>query len=364
MDDINNTINTFCGNNIKYIEIKEWILNLYKLNNPLISIDSCIFISGNNGIGKTYNIKKICEQLNLYVVNIDSSNCNSSDKITDMIYKTINSSLIQLLTNNTSKKIIIIDEVDTLLSLDRTISSALLNILTSKKLKNIPIICICTPDILKKIGDIKKLCKIIELSLPKEEDILTLLKNINIDKKNIKDLKIISKNSNGNICQAIKQYESFDNFYNIDRTYNIEYLYSNNFNRNIFKEIILTDTWLVPLRYHENLILELNTKRKCTEKKKKDIYYNFMKMICNFDLLMFNNSTEIAIDYFISIIYNLSKIPLKKNTESNMVNFTKILSYLSLQKKYMKQSYSINFPLYQIGNYHINNISRNFIYFN
>lgn len=364
MTDINDIINTFCGNNNIYIELKDWIINLYKKNNPTISIDSCIFITGNNGIGKTYNIKKICELLNLFVINIDSNNCNSSDKLIDLIYKTTNSSLIQLLTNNTSNKIIIIDEVDTLLSLDRTISISLLNILLSKKFKNIPIICICTPDILKKIGDIKKKCKIFELSLPTEEDILLLLKNINNKKKFLNELKIISKNSNGNISQAIKQYESFDNFYNIDKIYNIEYLYSNNFNRNIFKEIILSDPWLVPLRFHENLIIELNNKRNCSDKKRKELYNNFMKKICYFDLLMYNNTIDIAVDYFISIIYDLSKIPLKKKSESTMINFTKILSYLSLQKKYIKQSYSINFPLYQIGNYHINNISRNFIYFN
>jgi nucleoside-triphosphatase THEP1 len=364
MTDINEIINTFCGNNNKYIEIKDWILDLYKKNNQYISVESCIFISGNNGIGKTYNIKKICELLNLFIVNIDSYNCNTSDKITDLIYKTINSSLVQILTNNTSKKILIIDEIDTLLSFDRTISISLLNILLAKKLKNIPIICICTPDILKKIGDIKKRCKILELSLPSDDDILMLLKNVNINKKKICDLKSIARNANGNISQALKNYESFENFYNIDKIYNIEHLYSNKFDRNIFKEIILSDPWLVPLRFHENLLIELNTKRICTDKKRKELYKSFTKMICYFDLLMYKNIIEIAVDYFICIIYELTKLPLKKNTESTMTNFTKILSYLSLQKKYLKQSYSMNFPLYQIGNYHINNISRNFIYFN
>ena len=89
-----------------------------------------------------------------------------------------------------------------------------------------------------------------------------------------------------------------------------------------------------------------------------------MSFLCNYDLLMYKNNIDIAVDYFISIIFELTRIPLKKNMESTMTNFTKILSYLSLQKKYIKHSYSIDFPLYQIGNYHINNINRNFIYFN
>ena len=45
-------------------------------------------------------------------------------------------------------------------------------------------------------------------------------------------------------------------------------------------------------------------------------------------------------------------------------SFTKILSYLSLQKKQNKYNYNNNFPLHQIGNYHINIINRKFIYYN
>ena len=88
--------------------------------------------------------------------------------------------------------------------------------------------------------------------------------------------------------------------------------------------------------------------------------------MCFFDLLMFKNDIEIAIDFFASIILSdFNNIISKKQIDLKMKNFTKILSYLSLQKKYLKQSYVINFPLYQIGNYHINIINnRNFIYFN
>ena len=49
----------------------------------------------------------------------------------------------------------------------------------------------------------------------------------------------------------------------------------------------------------------------------------------------------------------------------NMGNFTKILSYLSLQKKNNKLIYNQgNFPYYQISNYHINLCNRKFISFN
>ena len=49
-----------------------------------------------------------------------------------------------------------IDNYESILSIDRTINNTLLNILNSKKNKNISIICICNNDLLKKLGNIKK----------------------------------------------------------------------------------------------------------------------------------------------------------------------------------------------------------------
>lgn len=348
-------------NTIYTTVIKDFIENTLKNSDKKLSLESCIFVSGITGIGKTYNIKALCESLNLYIVNINSNNCDSSDKIIDIILKTINSSLYQIITQNEDKKIIVIDELDLLLSLDRTISISLLNLLISKKYKNIPIICICTPGILKKIGDIKKKCKIIELPVPTELEIVDILKK-NSDKKTLKELKDIAKKSNGNLSCALKQITiGYENI--IDINYDVEHLYTNNYDRYVFNNIIMVDAWLVPLRFHENLIIELNNNRKCTDKKKREVYKKFIKLICFFDLLMYKNHIDIAVDYFISTIYDITKLTLNNKNKSQMNNFTKILSYLSLQKKYSKQSYSVFFPLYQIGNYHITNVNKSIMYF-
>lgn len=363
-------MDNLCGNKEVYENIKGWIENYFKENKEKISINSCIFISGNTGIGKTYSINKICELLDLYIINIDNNNCNSSEKIIEIINKSTSRSIYEIFTNNNKNKIIIIDELDTLLSIDRTISLTLLNILLKEKNKNIPIICICSPDILKKIGDIKKKCKIFELSNPNDKDIYNIINKMNINMNDIQ-IKTLIKKCYGNISQILKKIEvNFDNnnnnTYLIDRTYEIEYLYSPiNLDREIIKKIINIDPWLIPLRFHENLINELNTNRKSPKTIKFVFYAEFMKNLCIFDNMMYNNIIDNAIDFFTCIIlYELNKIPSKKNINLNMKNFTKILSYLSLQKKYIKQSYSMNFPLYQIGNYHTNIINRNFIYFN
>jgi len=124
----------------------------------------------------------------------------------------------------------------------------------------------------------------------------------------------------------------------------------------------LIEPWLLPLRYHENLIIELDN-RNIPNNKLKKFYKEYITIIINFDTLMYNNITDNAIEIFSYLIYNLSKINNKKNNNSTMNNFTKILSYLSLQKKYIKNAYNTDFPLYQIGNYHMNLLNKKFVYF-
>lgn len=347
-----------CGNNEKYKEIREWINKTYE-NKEKIKIESCLFVSGVNGIGKSYSINKICEELELSIINIDSSNCNSSQQLNDIILQN-SSSLLYLLSNNKKKKIILIDEFETLISIDRTINITLLNILLTNKIKNIPIICICNPSILKKIGDIKKKCKIINLEPPSNDELIELVNKLKLE-DNIRKIKKIIKTVNGNISQLLKKVEYVEYYNDIDVVNTVEYLYGNKFDRNILYNIISLDSWLIPLRFHENLIKELDN-RKISLLQKKKFYKTFLNDFILFDRLMYTNNTEIACDYFINLVYNLKLLPIKKNNISNMENFTKILSYLSLQKKYIKQSYISNYPLYQIGNYHVNMLNRNFIY--
>ena len=339
--------------------VKKWILDIY--TQKYLNLNSCLFVSGNSGIGKTYGINKIIKDLNLFVIKIDINNCCSSEEFTDLIIKSITSSLMQTLTNNLNQKIIIIDDFDVLLSLDSTINIALLKILTkNNNLKNIPIICISSLELIKKIGDIKKKCKIIEINDPSDDDIYNIISN-KYPNMNSNDINNILKSSPKNINQIFKKIDNNNTYYNIDIKYDINLLYSDKFDRNELRKIIISETWLNVLKFHENLFLELNN-RKIIKKNKNFFYKNYIINLCYFDYFM-TSINEIAIEYFISIASELINMKSKKNINHNINNFTKILSYLSLQKKNIKSSYNYNFPVYQIGNYHLNIINRKYIYY-
>jgi len=341
--------------------IKNWIIESYE-NNKKLSIDSCLFISGNSGYGKTYSINNIANELNLFIINIDSFNCASSNQLNDILIKSFTSSLIQILTSNNSKKIIIIDDYDILIALDNNINITLYNFINNNKnkLKHIPIICIINNSIVKKLGDIKKKCKIINFPNMNEYEIFKILQKYNSNLVFSDTLKIIIKN-NYNLSNIIKIISNtyFDN--NDDILIN-DYIYSNNFNRDYLRRIIIKEQWLIPLNFHENIITELYNNRNGNIKSKELFYKNFLLNFCYFDIIM-NKSNEIGIEFFISIIQELFKIPNKKTKKIKLGNFTKMLSYLSLQKKNNKIFYNNKtFPFYNIGNYHLNSINRKFIY--
>lgn len=333
---------------------KNKFLNIINSSDKNISFKSCILIYGNSGIGKTYTIYKICNKLNLNIINITNNNCSSSEEFYDILFKSVT---VNNFIYNNLKKIVIIDNYETILAIDRTINNTLFNILNNKKFKNIGIICIFNKDLLKKIGNIKKKCEIIEFEKPSDNYIYNIL---TIKFPHIDNIKDIIKKSDNNIQQAIffcenKNYLEMDN---IDTMYNIEYLYCNDCKKSIINKILLSDTWLIPLRFHENLPIELNN-RKTTILNKNNFYKLFIYDLCIYDLLMNNNILHDAIDIISMQVYFLSLIPKKKYHISKLENFTKLLSYLSLQKKYMKKGYIYSKYYYQIGNYQISSLNIN-----
>jgi len=352
-------LQTLCGNHKIYNLIFDWLKNIDYTSR--ISEQSCIFVSGFPCTGKTYSLNKICKHANCHIINIDNNNCYNSSQLKDMIFKAATSSLVQIFTDASNNKVIIIDNFDAIFAGDKTINTTLLKILTDKKLKNIPIICITNNEIQKKLGDIKKACKIYDLCIPTKEEVIYFLKPRNLT---IKTINLLYDNSNGNLDKLLQDIEQDDIVYKHEKDKNcdINILYEYDFDRECVRQLILTDTWLIPLRFHENIILEL-ANRKMPLCKRREYYKTFINVLCLYDLYMYKNNIDTAVELFTYNVYFLSILKYKKLNVSNINNFTKILSYLSLQKKNIKTSYNSKFPLYQISNYHINLCNRKFIYF-
>ena len=373
-------ISSLCGNHNIYSDILVW-LRTFNYDTK-ISVKSCVIVAGATSIGKTYSINKIASHLNYEIIGIDNNNCYNSQFLKDIIQKSTSSSFIQILTNNFQKKVVIIDNFDSLFIADKTINITLLKILLENKLKNIPIICISNNDIIKKIGDIKKLCALYLMTTPNHEEITELLLRTATADATASATSTtaatatdnISKcclNSNGNLNKLFRDIDNINNdrLYSdsVENTSDINILYGNEFNRQLTKRIIAKDPWMIPLKFHENLISNLNN-RILPLNKYNEYYKGFMNIMCLYDYYMFKDNIEFCVELFASKVYYLSVFKYKKNAtvKSNIGNFTKMLSYLSLQKKNIKNNYNNikSLPLYQLSNYHISLCNRKFISFN
>lgn len=351
-------IKTLCGNHEIYANIACWLRDFNYSSR--ISEHSCIILAGPPCIGKTYSIKHICSYLNCCVTNIDHSVCVNMVQLKDIIFKTASSSLLQILADASNKKVIVIDNFDAMFIADKTITNGLLKILTDKKMKNIPIICIAHNDMLKNMGDIKKICKTHRLCAPTLEEVNDVLAGRALSARYVKELY---DSNSGNLQKIFEAVENSLVSYDKGDTYDdVNILYGTSFDRHNIRRIVDVDAWLIPLRFHENLIIELDN-RTSALCRKKEFYKVYMEIMCTYNMFMSKNYPEIAGDVFLCAVSLLSALRYKKVKHTSIGNFTKILSFLSLQKKNMKTAYNSSFPLYQISNYHVNLCNRKFVCF-
>lgn len=365
------------GNGYGFEEIYTWIERMTSCKMQSMCQSACLIVTGAPGIGKTYGIETICKILEIKIKKIDSSNCHSTKELIDLLTKMTTTSLEEQLLQQDTKKIIFIDEFEIMLGIDRNMPSTLCQLVgcdskTDKRLPYMPIIIACNSNIEKKLGDIKRLYRLVHLRTPTDADIILMLRE-HVRRTNIHvsaDILVsISERAAGNMMQAIKMlgYEILSmkskkdddvtQHVGIDKMPDIDILY-NSPNRDIAVMLIEEDIWMNPLRFHENLPLELD-KRKGTKSQKGSAYSKMLMCMIEWDVMLSHMGTDntnvhnIATEHLCRAPCSiLPSLPGKKNAkESSMVGFTKTLSQMSLQSKMEKQTYNDGFPWKHVGGY-------------
>ena len=196
----------FIGNTNQYNELIEW-LKEDKIPKQKLSYKSFIVIVGQSGIGKTIGVEKAVNDVDKYLIKIDCNNCINNKEFKDILVKAISSDLLsQFEEGNAKERIILIDELDALVALDRTFINALCNLIESNIYNNIKIV------ITYNLTDYKCLSKfrILHLKSPDDSDILIYLRNKYPEISYDKLLDAID-NSNGNICSILMKIEGYNN---------------------------------------------------------------------------------------------------------------------------------------------------------
>lgn len=143
-----------------------------------------IFIYGSSGTGKTRFIMDLLRSLQYDIISYDTGDVRNKSLIETITSNNIsNQNVLQMMTGETKKIVIVMDEIDGMNNGDKGGISSLIKLIRQKKTKkqklefatNNPIICIGNYNIDKKIKELMKVCYNFELKTPTPSQLTQLL---------------------------------------------------------------------------------------------------------------------------------------------------------------------------------------------
>jgi|APGre2960657404_1045060.scaffolds.fasta_scaffold00140_17 DNA polymerase III delta prime subunit len=343
-----NCLDDIVGNNSTIKELEKQF-NELKLNDRYMII-------GPSGVGKTKTIELLATKYDYECIKIDSTNCENSKILQDRLIKLHQWKDIFTFQENKKKRVLLIDELETLIKMDRNIPSTIVKFWNTYS-NCIPCIIIGQHEAEKKTGELKKLCKIYYFETLSSKEIQKYLRErVSIKLIKQSDLKNICEMSNGSIYAAIQSILEMNSkkykptlLYSQDSIFTIDNIFKTLNNKEIYM-VLQEDPWIHPLKVIENA----NKVYSFNE------YTTFLKNYLFFEEWMYRggsgNNDTLPIGFLTELIkqYN-QRISIKKYKNISItIEFTKLLSYISTQKKLHRSLYEKlphHLPISEIGYY-------------
>ena len=348
-----------------------------------IKNNDTLYITGDYGCGKTQLIKNIIKKLDYDIVYYDNTYNRNKQFISDILKNSYNNINVYSLFYKVKKKsVIVLDDIDTINKSDKLAFNNLINMLkdnyksNKNKNKNIvnnvnnvnnvnkenttfPIILINNLSTDKKITELIKLCNVIEINKPDDNNIINILINIFPDifsntilttDKIVDDFKktlLLYINNNLSRLKLIIKYHEDGLLYtkflgrNIDKTsfeYNqkkvVQFIMLKHYDINNINILNETNKTIVSLIFHENVINLLNN---LSHKEFVNIYRQIIENFAFSDYIDRNIFQKQLwqlndVNFYIKILYNnyiLHKFDLLKDISYDNIEFTKVLTKYS-----------------------------------
>lgn len=358
----NLNINRILNRETIYNKIKI-ILSTFQENKNDISLKRGIYIYGHPGIGKTEFVLNLLKECNYDIIKYDAGDIRNKS-IIDTITKhnMSDKNIMSMFEKKIRKIVIVMDEIDGMNNGDKGGINTLIKLIRPKKTKKQkleevtlnPIICIGDYHIDKKIKELMKVCYTFELKTPTNEQISSLLLQLNLKFDKILNDKIISfiQGDMRKLSAIYNMYTKQNNILKTEiiqtifqpRTYNddskklTERLINNKYS--IEEHNVLmneTDRTIVGLLWHENIIDVL------AKFKKEDsipFYQQVLDNICFSDYIdritfqkqiwQFNEMSSLIKTFYNNKLYHEH---FKKKPKFNPVEvrFTKVLTKYSTE---------------------------------
>lgn len=388
------------------------LLNRISIENNIIDgikNNDTLYITGDYGCGKTQLIKNIIKKLDYDIVYYDNTYNRNKQFISDILKNSYNNINVYSLFYKVKKKsVIVLDDIDTINKSDKLAFNNLISMLkdnyksnknNSKNKNNInkdnttfPIILINNLSTDKKITELIKLCKVIEINKPDDNSIINILINIFPDifssailstDKIVNDFKrtlLLYINNNLSRLKLVIKYHEDGLLYtkflgrNVDKTsfeYNqkkvVQFIMLRHYDINNINILNETNKTIVSLIFHENVINLLNN---LSHKEFVNIYRQIIENFAFSDYIDRNIFQKQLwqlndVNFYIKILYNnyiLHKFDLLKDISYDNIEFTKVLTkysneynnYIFLNTLYSKLLITKH-NIYKLFYNHVNN---------
>jgi replication factor C subunit 1 len=160
------------------------LLGAFDKNVNNVAYKKGIYIYGSPGCGKTQFVMNLLKELNYDTIKYDAGDVRNKALIDTITSNNVsNRNVLQMMTKQTKKIAIVMDEIDGMNNGDKGGITALIKIIRQKKTKKQrlenktmnPIICIGNYYIDKKIRELMKVCNVFELKTPTKPQMSRLL---------------------------------------------------------------------------------------------------------------------------------------------------------------------------------------------
>uniref|UniRef100_A0A6C0C187 AAA+ ATPase domain-containing protein n=1 Tax=viral metagenome TaxID=1070528 RepID=A0A6C0C187_9ZZZZ len=338
-------------------------LNRFEKEKHILTTKRGVYLYGTPGSGKTYFIKSILKKLNYDVITFDAGDVRNKtivDTITN--HNMSDTNVLSLFKKEKRNIAIIMDEIDGMNSGDKGGINALIKLIRPKKTKKqkkedlamIPIICIGSNHIDKKIKEMIKNCIAIKLLTPTKSQIKNIC-SILMDKLDDNILTNIVEYIQGDIRKLKSTYNIYENHpdllknslsnnmfqkknYNEDTKQITKKLLNSLYNINEHSLLMNeTDRTSVGLLFHENIIDVLKNK---DYDKSIPFYCKILDNICFSDYIdritfqkqiwIFNEMSSLIKTFYNNHLYH-NEYPNKKKYNPSEVRFTKVLTKYSTE---------------------------------
>ena len=323
-----------------------------------------IYLYGPPGCGKTLFVEKILKNMNYDIIKYDAGDVRNKS-IVDNITKhnMSDKNVLSLFQKKTKKLVIMMDELDGMNSGDKGGINTLIKLIRPKKTKKqkkedstmIPIVCIGSCHVDKKIKEMIKICvsiklelptnnqvnKIIDILMPKLENNLKekMITYIDGDLRKLKSTYDIYKNQESILKNQLIQNMFQQKNYNEDVKNIIRKLLNNKYSLEQHNEVMNeTDRTSVGLLYHENIIDVLEN----IPKQEAIPFYNkILDNVCFSDYIdritfqkqiwIFNEMSSLIKTFYNNHLYQNQYGEKNINFNPEDVRFTKVLTKYSTE---------------------------------